>query len=162
MKNVWKVAIFYVLTALSTFMLPCQLCGQEVERHAIHVTLVGFADRWADYGSRGDIPGFRDFLAVLHQPGSGGTPREVFIKLRLLYWGQGKSDPKSMSEGKQQERVFDAKRDSTCDEDFASLRHEGDVSYLDPKLKPSRFERIRGSLTNLPPPQASLPCYEVK
>jgi hypothetical protein len=100
-------------------------------------------------------------LAVQHQRVQGKRPH-VFIKLRFLYWPQDKSDPESLSENGQQERVLNAKRDSSCDETFASLSHEGDVSYLDPQLKPSRFVHLRGSSTNLPPPQATLPCYEVK
>ncbi len=86
----------------------------------------------------------------------------IFVKVRFLYWQEGKSDPKSFSEADQQERVFKAQRDSSCDETFASLGHEGDVSYLDPQSKPSRFIHLRGKLTGLPSPKAALPCYEVE
>jgi hypothetical protein len=58
--------------------------------------------------------------------------------------------------------AFNATRESSCDETFASLSHNGDVSFLDPQMKPSWFLQIHGSLTELPPPQATLPCYEVK
>ena len=162
MTNNRIAALFNTLMALSMLMISHCLFGQAVKEQPLRATLAGFADRWANYGSIGDFPGFRDFLAVLHQPTPGGTPHDVFIKLRFLYWGEGKSDPKSLSVGVQQERVFDAMRDTACDESFASLSHEGDVSYHDPQLKPSRFVRIQGPLKKLPQPQVSLACYVVK
>lgn len=162
MKCIFKATGICLLMSLCVFVDSNRLRGQTVDGQQLHVNLVGFADRWADYGSRGDTPSFRDFLALQHQRVQGKRPHNVFIKLRFLYWPQDKSDPKSLSENGQQERVLNAKRDSSCDETFASLSHEGDVSYLDPQLKPSRFVHPRGSSTNLPPPQATLPCYEVK
>ena len=162
MKCTFKATGICLLMSLCAFVDSNRLRGQTVDGQQLRVNLVGFADRWADYGSRGDTPSFRDFLAVHHQGVQGKRPHDVFIKLRFLYWPQDKSDPKSLSENGQQERVLNAKRDSPCDETFASLSHKGDVSYLDPQLKPSRFMHLRGNTTNLPPPQATLPCYEVK
>lgn len=162
MKCIFKAAGICLLMSLCAFVDSNRLRGQTVDGQQLRVNLVGFADRWADYGSRGDTPSFRDFLAVQHQAVQGKRPHDVFIKLRFLYWPQDKSDPKSLSENGQQERVLNAKRDSSCDETFASLSHEGDVSYLDPQLRPSRFVHLRGSSTKLPPPQATLPCYEMK
>jgi len=162
MKNIFKATGICLLMSLCVFVDSNRLRGQAVVGQSIRVSLVGFADRWADYGSRGDTPSFRDFLAVQHQGVAGKRPHDVFIKLHFLYFPQDKSDPKSLSENGQQERVFKANRDSSCDETFASLSHDGDVSYLDPQLKPSRFVHLRGSSTKLPPSQATLPCYEVK
>lgn len=162
MKYIFKVTGICLLISLCAFEDSNRLRGQTVDVHQIRVNLVGFADRWADYGSRGDTPSFRDFLALRHQGVQGKRAHDVFIKLRFLYWPQDKSDPKSLSENGQRERVLNAKRDSSCDETFASLSHEGDVSYLDPQLKPSLFVHLRGSSANLPPPQATLACYEVK
>jgi hypothetical protein len=162
MTNILKSKGILLLMSLYMLLISNQGRGQGGSGQQIHITLTGFADRWADYGSRGTTPGFRDYLGVLHQTAEGKHSHDVFVKLRFLYWQVGKSDPKSFSEVGQQERVFKAQRDSSCDETFASLSHEGDVSYLDPQLKPSRFIRLRGRLTTLPSPKATLPCYEVE
>lgn len=161
MKTGCKVASMWSLL-LSVIVLSTSLCAQARGERTIRVTLVGFADRWADYGSRGDMPGFRDFVAVLHESRPGGASHDSFIKIRFLYWREGKSDPKSFSEGEQQRRVIEAKRDVSCDETFGTLSREGEISYLDPQLKPSRFVHMKGRFSKLPPPQMRLPCYEVK
>src|SRR5262249_12318652 len=157
-----KATGIFLLMSLYMLLISNQGHGQAGSGQQLHITLTGFADRWADYGSRGDTPGFRDFLGVLHQPAGGKRSRDVFVKLRFLYWQEGKSDPKSFSQADQQERVFKAQRDSSCDETFASLSHEGDISYLDPQSKPSRFIHLRGSLTGVPSSKATLPCYVVE
>jgi hypothetical protein len=162
MMNVSKASRILFLMSLYILLIPNQGYGRAGSGQQLHITLIGFADRWADYGSRGTTPGFRDFLGVLHQPTGGKSSRDIFVKVRFLYWQEGKSDPKSFSEADQQERVFKAQRDSSCDETFASLSHEGDISYLDPQSKPSRFIHLPGKLTGLPSPKAALPCYEIE
>jgi len=128
----------------------------------MRITIIGFADRWADYGSRGDTPSFRDFLAVRSRPGGrNGEPVE-FIKLRLLYWPQDKSDPKQLASGPAREMSFAAAREETCDETFASLSKAGQVSYLDPELRPSRFLFLAKAPAQRPIPTLLLPCYQVK
>jgi hypothetical protein len=162
MKNTLKAAGIYLLVFICAVVHTNRVLGQTGSGQRLHITLIGFADRWADYGSRGDTPGFRDYLGVLHQTTADKHSRDVFIKLRLLYWSQDKSDPKSFSEEGQKERIFKANRDSSCDETFASLSHDGDVSNFDPQSKPSRFIHLHGKLTELPSPKATLPCYEVE
>ena len=162
MTNILNTKRILLLMALGMLMMSAAGNAQADRGQQIHITLTGFADRWADYGSRGTTPGFRDYLGVLHQTAEGKHSHNVFVKLRFLYWQEGKSDPKSFSEADQQEGVFKAQRDTSCDETFASLSHEGDVSYLDPQLKPSRFIRLRGKSTALPSAKATLPCYVVE
>lgn len=152
--SIW-LAMFFCTIAVSS-----RLCAQADKEQPLRVTLIGFADRWADYGSRGNTPGFRDFLAILHR--KSRREHDSFIKVRYLYWREGKSDPKVLSKGKQKNQVLRAKRDSSCDETFAALSHEGEISYLDPQLKPSQFVHMKGSVSKLPPPEMILPCYEVK
>src|SRR4029077_18549045 len=154
MTNILKSNGILLLVSLYLLSISNQGRGQAGSGQQIHVTLTGLADRWADYGSRGTTPGFRDYLGVLHQTAEGKHSHDVFVKLRFLYWQAGKSDPKSFSEAGQQERGFKDERDSSCAETFVSMSHEGDVSYLDPQLKPSRFIRLRGRLTTLPSPKA--------
>ena len=128
----------------------------------LRVNRVGFADRWADYGSRGDTPSFRDYLAVLHLSAPDERPNDLFIKLRLFYFPQDKSDPASLSRGGHRLRSFNAERQSSCDETFASLSQNGTLSFLDPKLKASRFVHLHGKIKRLPESKEMLPCNEVK
>jgi hypothetical protein len=162
MMNISKATRILFLMSLYMLLISNQGYGQVGSGQQLHITLIGFADRWADYGSRGTTPGFRDFLGVLHQPTTDKRSRDVFVKVRFLYWGEDKSDPKSFSEADQKERGFKAQRDSSCDETFASLSHEGDVSYLDPQGKPSVFIHLPGKLVALPSPKVALPCYEIE
>jgi hypothetical protein len=136
--------------------------SQQTDSPQLRVLLIGFADRWADYGSRGDTPGFRDFLGVLHQPTGGKSSRDVFVKLRFLYWQEGKSDPKHLAEGPAREMSFAAAREASCDETFASLSRSKQVSFLDPQLKPSRFVIMSHAPVKRPRAQSVLPCYQVK
>jgi hypothetical protein len=162
MVDISKATRMFLLISLCTLLISMHGYGRGGSEQKLHITLTGFADRWADYGSRGTTPGFRDFLGVLHQPTGDKRSRNVFVKVRFLYWGESKSDPKLFSQADQQERVFKAQRDTSCNETFASLTQEGDISYLDPQLKPSRFIHLRGRLTALPSPKAILSCYEVE
>src|SRR5258708_4365190 len=136
MKCTFKATGICLLMSLCAFVDSNRLRGQTVDGQQLRVNLVGFADRWADYGSPGDTPSFRDFGGSATK-GSGEATAQCFHQTRFLYWPQDKSDPKSLLENGQQERVLNAKRDSSCDETFASLSHEGDVSYLDPQSQSS-------------------------
>lgn len=84
------------------------------------------------------------------------------MKVSFQYWGEGKSDPRRFADSKQVERIFMAERDSFCDETFDKLSQEGDIEYLDPELRPSRFVRIPGKTKTLPSPGTTLPCYVLK
>jgi len=145
------------LTTLSGYGQPPQ---RTVER--IRVRLIGLADRWSDYGSRGDTPSFRDFLGVrLNSKSRTGTPTE-FVKLRFLYWPQDHADPGDLAKGTSKEEDFDATRDPSCDETFSSLSVGGQISFLDPQLRPSRFVLLPNAPTRRPLRQFVLPCYEVR
>ena len=133
--------------------------AKEVKGQKLRVLLVGFADRWADYGSRGDTPSFRDFLAL--RRGQRGALSE-FINLRLLYWPQDNADPKKLAESPSREITLDAAREATCDESFSSLNSSGQVSFLDPEMKHSRFVILQHAPAMRPRAEAILPCYEVK
>lgn len=136
--------------------------AQQTNSPPLRVLLVGFADRWADYGSRGDTPSFRDFLAIKRGLKGRAAEPDEFIKLRLLYWPQDKSDPKHLADGASREMSFVATREASCDETFASLRKGKQVSFLDPQLKPSRFVFMSHAPAKRPRAQSVLPCYEVK
>lgn len=151
-----------LLVYLAASMIMCGVLFAQSMNSSIRVTLVGFADRWADYGSRGDTPGWRDFLGVLRCPREKKCTGNSFVKVRMLYWGEGKSDPRKLADAEQVERTFTAKRESSCDETFEHLSHQGDVNYLDPKLRPSRFVRITGNINRLPALETTLPCYQVE
>lgn len=147
-----------MLIVLVVAMLSARGHSQGETVPQMRVVIVGFADRWADYGSRGDTPSFRDFLALRSRKGEAGE----FIKLRLLYWPQDKSDPKQLASGPSREMSFAAAREETCDETFASLSRGKQVSYLDPELKPSRFLFLAKAPAERPRPTLMLPCYQVK
>jgi hypothetical protein len=57
---------------------------------------------------------------------------------------------------------FDAVREVSCDETFASLSRSKQVSYLDPELKPSRFVFMSNAPAKRPRSRSVLPCYQVK
>jgi hypothetical protein len=157
MIEMWKAIGRSLLFLLLALFSPS--CHSQVENvPEMRVIIVGFADRWADYGSRGDTPSFRDFLAIRSRRGEAGE----FIKLRLLYWPQDKSDPKQLASGPSREMSFAAAREETCDETFASLSRGKQVSYLDPELKPSRFLFLAKAPAERPRPTLMLPCYQVK
>jgi hypothetical protein len=153
-------------TAFLVVILSAAACCygqiQQPEILQLRAKLIGFADRWANYNSRGDTPSFRDFLAVTGAPGENTDTSQRFIKIRILYWPQDNSDPKDLIQATLHEQHFNVRREPSCDETFASLSHEGEVSYLDPQLKPSRYMHLRGTGQKLPPTESVLPCYEVK
>ena len=130
-----KVIGRFVLFFLAVIMIASRGRSQGEAVAEMHVVIVGFADRWADYGSKGDTPSFRDFLAIRSQPGGRGGAAGEFIKLRLLYWPQDNSDPKRLAEGPSRGMSFVAAREETCDETFSSLSRSKQVSYLDPELR---------------------------
>lgn len=132
--------------------------AQQLKEQKLRVLIVGFADRWVDYGSSGGTPRFRDFLAI--RLGQQDVPDE-FIKLRLLYWPQDKADPRQLAERSSREITFEALRELHCDESYSSLSRSGKVSLFDPELTPSRFVILRGAPKKRPPEDAILPCYEV-
>lgn len=157
-----KVARRCVFLILLVFRFSISGHCKQTTSHPIRVQLIGFADRWADYGSRGDTPSFRDFLAIKKSGNGRKAEPGEFIKLRLLYWPQDKSDPKHLSEGPSRKMSFVAARELTCDESFASLSRSKQVSFLDPQLKPSRFVFMKNAPAKKPLAQSVLPCYQVK
>jgi hypothetical protein len=157
-----KVIGRFVLFFLAVIMISSRGRSQGEAVAEMHVVIVGFADRWADYGSKGDTPSFRDFLAIRSQPGGRGGAAGEFIKLRLLYWPQDNSDPKRLAEGPSRGMSFAAAREETCDETFSSLSRSKQVSYLDPELRPSRFLFLAKAPSERPRPSLILPCYQVK
>jgi hypothetical protein len=162
MRNKIKVKWSWMLIA-SLFVGVLRLGqAQAPVQQELPVKLVGFADRWADYGSRSDTPSFRDFLAILKTSGNNKGSFGQFIKIRIMYWPQDKSDPKQLAEYGPYTMVFNAAREVRCDETFADLSREGQVSFLDPQLAKSHFLRLPDAPTKMPLAKSMLPCYEVK
>jgi hypothetical protein len=160
MTHVSKAVIICAMEAALALACYCQTQGQRDHAQRLNVQVVGFADRWANYGSRGDTPSFRDFLAVI--PPKGKRTERVFIKLRFLYFPQDNDDPKSLAEtGRQQRKIVNAVRDSLCDETFANLSRSGEIEFLDPELKPSQFVVLHGDVKGMPANEGLLPCYVV-
>jgi hypothetical protein len=157
-----KVVRACLFLALLVFTFLNSSHCQRTDSQELRVLLIGFADRWADYGSRGDTPSFRDFLAIKKGRNDRTVESGEFIKLRLLYWPQDKSDPKHLAEGPSREMSFPAVREASCDETFASLSRSKQVSFLDPELKPSRFVFMSNAPSKRPRARSVLPCYQVK
>jgi len=127
-----KYRIPGITLLLFTFVLQVQGSSSENAPQTIRAVLVGMADRWADYGSRGDVPSVRDFLAVERLRRSDGVWSSKFIKVRMLYWPQDKSDPRRLVLVPAHEAELMATRETSCDESFSNLSRTGQVSFLDP------------------------------
>lgn len=151
------------LSATSMFILVLITFAQTYDPgRRVNVVLVGLADRWSDFGSIGDGPSVRDFLALIRDRYGKKPSASEFIKLRFLYFPQDRSDPKDIAKKGSAEQEFFARRAQWCDETFASLKASGDVSAHDPDLRPSRFLKLSGDEIKLPQPKNLLPCYEVR
>ena len=157
-KAIGRFTLLFLIVAL----LSARGRSQGEVAPEMRIVIVGFADRWADYGSRGNTPSFRDFLAIWRRPGGRSGEPDEFIKLRILYWPQDKSDPKHLATGPSREMSFAAAREETCDETFSSLSQSRQISYLDPQLRPSRFLFLAKAPAERPRPTLILPCYQVK
>jgi hypothetical protein len=152
-----------ILSATSVFLFALLSIAQiRGERRRINVVFVGFVDRWSNYGSIGDVPSIRDFLALMRGPSGKESMPPKFIKLRFLYFPQDKSDPIVFAKRDPSEKEFFASREPACDESFSSLSRIGDVAAHDPDLRPSRFLKLSGDEIKLPQPKNLLPCYEVR
>ena len=137
-----------------------QVKAGEQENVVVHI--IGYADRWSDYGSTGAMPSERDFLATEQKPRSAPNAAGEFIKVRFLYFPQDKTDPKAEMAKGTSRKELDARREPTCDERFSDLSKAGVVSALDPEGRPSGFKRLFYPHAKLPPPTVLLPCYEVR
>ena len=148
-----------VLTLLIAF---CCFARPAAPTHqSIRLRVIGFADWWADYGSIGDCPSFMDFLAIKSNlTGQVGNGLE-FVKLRILNWPQDRGYARLLTDKVSKEEVYEAAREPTCDETFSSLSLKGQISFLDSRLKPSRFVALSNAPPKRPSKRSILACYQV-
>jgi hypothetical protein len=143
------------LTIVSGLLAASFLHPQAVHERKMtsEFRVVAFADRWSDFGARGNVPSVRDFLA-------SKKGQAKLVKLRVHYWPQ-EADPLNGIGLKASTISLHVTRSKFCDESVASLKGNGEIDPSDPELRRPRLKVLQGAeRTKVPSEKTTLACYE--